>query len=151
MSILTPHGRWMVYCFFSVGVATQHFDQLEKTNAIRVGIEVRILLAYGFYGFYGSFYKEVSSRRDGGAQDPRAGWKEQGQPLSVFYFMFLVFCLGIIFQSGLESPTQFLLWAGEPKVYLMLFHLLWGGEPKVNLRLLLSNTLSWWEWYRGYL
>ena len=72
--------------------------------------------------------KEVSSRRgDGGAQDPWAGWKEQGQPLSVerkklsvlFDCMFLVFCLEIIFFNlgwralgnfycGLESPKSIL-------------------------------------------
>ena len=121
---------------------------MEKTTAIRVVSEVITSFRYGFYGskclLQGRSRKypageEMEEPRihgqDGRSRGSPSAWSGRN---SVFCLIvcFWYFVLKSFFQSGLESPRQFLLWA---------------GEPKVNLRLLLSKTLSWWGWYRGYL
>lgn len=150
------HGWWMEWLI--VVVATL-FWPVGKTTAIRVVSEV--ITSFRMDSMDPSaFYKEDQGsiqqerwrspgmgRMEGAGAAPQRGAEET----QCFILCFWYFVLESFFQSGLESPRQFLLWAGEPKVYLMLFHLLWAGEPKVNLRLLLWKTLSWWGWYRGYL
>lgn len=133
MSILTPHGRWMVHVFFSVGVATQHFDQLEK----QLQSELEVKLEFSFR--MDKKWIQVPSTRKysaGEMEEPRIHGQDgrsRSSPSACFTLCFWYFVLESFFQSGLESPRQFLLWAGEPKVYFMLFDLRWGGSPKSTL------------------
>jgi hypothetical protein len=83
--------------------------------------------------------KEVSSRRDGGAQE-WAGWKEQGQPLSVerkklsvLFYVFGILSWNHFFNLGWRALGNFYCGLESPKSILCCFIYCGLESPKSTL------------------